>query len=102
MSTVPKRFLTPQEYLAIERQAEIKSEYYNGEMFAMAGGTAAHDLIVGNLNGILWRDLAGGPCRAHTSDMRIKITATGMFTYPDVSVVCGQPIYDGDQRGLGI
>jgi Uma2 family endonuclease len=81
--------LTEQEYLAVERAAPFKSEFIGGEMFAMAGGSPMHSLIAANLIGELRTRLKGCPCRPFTSDLRLKVEATGLFTYPDVSVVCG-------------
>ena len=92
MSTQSKTLLTPEEYLAIEREAPYKSEYYNGEMFAMAGVRAPHDLIAGNVHGTFWSAFRSRPCRAHTSDMRVR-TVTRHYTYPDTSAVCGEPQY---------
>ena len=101
MSTDPKTFLTPEQYLEIERKAEYKSEYYNGEMFAMAGASLAHNLIVGNLVGELHRQLRPGRCRILSSDMRVRVTATGLYTYPDAVAYCGEPqLLDGSDTLL--
>jgi Uma2 family endonuclease len=81
--------LTEAEYLEIERRAECKSEFLDGEMFAMAGGTPNHSLIAANLIFALMMQLKGGPCRVYTSDLRVKVQESGLYTYPDVSVVCG-------------
>jgi len=81
--------LTEAEYLELERAAEFKSEFYDGEMFAMAGGSPMHSLIAANLIIQFGTKLTGGPCKAFTSDLRLKVEATGLFTYPDVAVVCG-------------
>jgi Uma2 family endonuclease len=81
--------VTEAEYLAIERTASYKSEFFGGEMFAMAGGSAMHSLIASNLIGEFQAKLKGRPCKPFTSDLRVKIEATGLLTYPDVSVVCG-------------
>jgi Uma2 family endonuclease len=81
--------LTEEEYLRMERAAEFKSEFFEGEMFAMAGGTAQHSLIATNLAAEFRQRLKGGACVAYNSDLRIKIEATGLFTYPDLSVICG-------------
>ena len=89
MSTQPKTFLTPEQYLEIERKAEYKSEYYRGEMFAMAGASLAHNTLVANLIGEFHGKLRAGPCRVLPSDMRVRVTSTGLYTYPDVVVVCG-------------
>lgn len=91
MSTQPKTFLTPEQYLDIERKAEYKSEYYRGEMFAMAGASLAHNTLVANLIGEFHGKLRAGPCRVLPSDMRVRVTSTGLYTYPDVVVVCGEP-----------
>jgi len=86
----PTRRLTEAEYLEQERRADFKSEFFAGEMFAMAGGTRAHSLIAVNLARELSTSLKGRPCVVFNTDLRIKVEATGLFTYPDASVVCGQ------------
>lgn len=91
MSTVPKQFITPEEYLRRERIAEFRSEYYRGEMFAMAGASANHNLIVGNCVQTLGQQLKKKPCRVYPSDLKLRIESTGLYTYPDVSVVWGEP-----------
>lgn len=96
MSFQPKTFLTPEEYLAIERQAETKSEYFNGEMFAMVGASRSHNVIAVNIAGELRQQLKGRPCETYTSDMRTRIPATGLYTYPDVIVVCGEPKFEDE------
>ncbi len=97
MSTVPKRLLTPVEYLLQERRAAFKSEYYQGETFAMAGATREHNLIVGNLVREVGNGLKGRKCEVYPSDMRVKITASGLYTYPDVTIVCGVPEFEDDE-----
>ncbi len=82
---------SPEEYLALERIAPIKSEYYRGEIFAMAGASREHNLIAGNINAELRNQILKRPCESYASDMRVWIEATGLYTYPDVVVVCGQP-----------
>jgi Uma2 family endonuclease len=81
--------LSEGEYLTIERTAPFRSEFFGGEMFAMAGRTPMHSLITANLIGELRTKLKGRPCRPFTSDLRLKVEATGLLTYPDVSVICG-------------
>jgi Uma2 family endonuclease len=83
-----KRF-TVQEYYALETAASYKSDYYKGEIFAMAGGTAEHSRICVNIGGELRNRLRGKPCDTFESKLRLKIKATGLRTYPDVSVYCG-------------
>ncbi len=85
-----KRF-SPQEHLALERKSETRNEYYNGEILAMSGASREHNLISVNLLRDSGNQLEDRPCEAYTSDMRVAIEATGLYTYPDVSVVCGEP-----------
>lgn len=94
MSTQPKAYLTPEEYLAVERQAETKSEYFNGEVFGMVGASREHNLIVANLTRELTQQLKGKPCELYPNDMRVKISAAGLYTYPDLVVVCGEPRFE--------
>jgi len=91
MSTVPKHFITPEEYLYREKDAEFRSEYFRGEMFAMAGASANHNLIVLNTGASLREQLKKKPCRVYPSDLKLRIETTGLYTYPDLSVVCGEP-----------
>src|SRR6266487_5389715 len=86
----PLQRLTEAEYLEIERAAEFKSEFFEGEMFAMAGGTPQHSLIGTNLAREFGNRLRGHACVAYNADLRIKVEATGLCTYPDLSIVCGQ------------
>jgi Uma2 family endonuclease len=94
MSAVPKRLLTVQEYLAQERRAEFRSEFYRGEVFAMAGTSYRHCQIKDNVAQEAGSQLKGGPCRVVTSDLRVRVTATGLYTYPDVVFLCGQPEFE--------
>ena len=87
-TTHPSTKLTEEKYLAVERQAEEKSEYLGGEMFAMAGANREHNLIVTNLVINLGLQLKNGPCRVYSNDMRLKVRQSGLYTYPDVMVVC--------------
>ncbi|HEV2946480.1 MAG TPA: Uma2 family endonuclease [Gemmataceae bacterium] len=96
MSTAPTRLLSPQEYLAQERQADFKSEYFRGEVFAMAGATYEHTLIKDNLAREAGNRLKGSPCRVLTSDMRVKVSTTGLYTYPDIAIVCDKPQFEDD------
>lgn len=90
--------MTPEEYLAFERASDQKHEYANGEIFAMSGGTREHSLIGQNLARELGNALLERPCEVHGSDMRIEVTATERYFYPDVSVVCGQPRFADEKR----
>jgi len=97
MSTQPRTLLTPEEYLEIERRAEYKSEYYRGEMFAMAGARAAHNLVNSNSLRELSNQLRSGPCQVYSSDMRVHIPATGLYTYPDLVAACDKPQFIDDE-----
>ena len=85
--------LTEPEYLAQERLAEFKSEYLDGEVFAMSGGSLAHSLIATNLASEFRARLKGRPCVAFNSDLRVKVEETGLITYPDLSVICGPAMF---------
>ena len=98
MSSQANKQYTPEEYLALERQAECKSEYYAGEIFAMAGASRWHNLIVANVIGELRSQLKGRPCTTYPSDMRLQISPTGLYTYPDVTVVCGDARFEDTQQ----
>jgi len=91
MSTLSKSYLTEEQYLEIERKAEFKSEYYQGEMFAMSGAQMPHILITGNAFAELRQQLRRRPCTVYSSELRVCVTAAGLYTYPDVVVVCGEP-----------
>jgi Uma2 family endonuclease len=98
MSTQPQRsFLTPEDYLAIERKAEFKSEYFNGEMFAMAGARRPHNRIVSNIIRVIDTQLLERDCNIYPSDMRVKIEKINKYTYPDVVVTCGKEILEDDE-----
>jgi len=97
MSTLPQRsFLTAEEYLAIERKAEFKSEYFNGEMFAMAGASRPHNRIASNIIRTADDQLLKRGCNIYPSDMRVKIKKIGKYTYPDVVVTCGKELFEDD------
>jgi Uma2 family endonuclease len=93
----PKRLLTPEEYLAIERDVEAKHEFYRGEMFAMGGASREHNLITGNAGASLHAQLANRPCEAYQNDMRVKIAASGLYAYSDVVVTCEKPRFEDDK-----
>jgi Uma2 family endonuclease len=94
----PTRRFTPQEYYELERKAEYKSDYYDGEIFDMSGGTAGHSDISANITGSLWVRLRGKSCRVAESNQRLKIQATGLRCYPDISVYCGPRKFDEEDR----
>jgi Uma2 family endonuclease len=98
MTTQPKAYLSAQEYLHRERSGDAKHEYLAGDVFAMAGGSEEHNLIVGNTLASLHAQLRRRPCRVYPSDMRVKVEQTGLYTYPDITVVCGQPQFEDEHR----
>ena len=93
MSTNPETRLTPEEYLRIERAAEWKSEYIDGEMFAMAGASPRHAQIAANLIRELGNQLLQGPCIVYNTDLRVATDPQRHCTYPDVIVACEPPGY---------
>jgi Uma2 family endonuclease len=88
--------VTEQEYLDMERSSEIKHEFHAGEVFAMAGGTPDHALITMNLGSTLKQAVKGLRCLVYSPDLRIKVEATDLYTYPDVSLLCGEPKFTKD------
>lgn len=89
-----KKYYTPQEYLQLEREAEYKSEYIDGQVYAMAGVSEEHNLIALNIASEIRAQFRGKPCRVYMSDIRVKVSATGTYTYPDVHAVCGQAVFE--------
>lgn len=90
MASNPKKLYTPEEYLAMERQADYKSEYLDGEIFAMADASEEHNLIAGNIFASPHSQVRKHGCRAYISDMRNDMSKKGLYAYPDVVVVCGE------------
>jgi Uma2 family endonuclease len=97
MATQPVPWFTPEEYLALERKAETKSEYVDGLLVAMSGATRAHILITVNLVRELSQQLRGRPCEVYAQDMRVRIAEGGMYAYPDVAAVCGEPEFEDNE-----
>ncbi|MGH9937365.1 MAG: Uma2 family endonuclease [Blastocatellia bacterium] len=101
MSAKPNyKYLTPDEYLAIERKAEYKSEYIDGVMYAMAGGSPQHSLISGNVLTEINIQLRNSPCQVYNSDMKTRVPSSRRFHYPDVTVVCEEPRFADDERDV--
>ncbi|MEZ4734042.1 MAG: Uma2 family endonuclease [Caldilineaceae bacterium] len=94
------KLLTPAEYLAFERKSKTKHEYYAGRIVEMAGATKAHNLIGSNVIFILMRQLRGRSGEVYPSDMRVKIPATGLYTYPDVIVVATEALLEDAERDI--
>jgi len=98
MSSQRETLLTPEEYLALERKSEIKHEYFGGEIFAMVGASKRHNLITANIIRVLGNQLLDRPCNVYPSDMRVKVSATGKYTYPDVVVACDEERFDDAEK----
>jgi Uma2 family endonuclease len=94
VSVIPKIYLTPAEYLAFERQSDVRHEYFRGELFAMSGASRQHVRISVNVTAWLAGQLKGQRCELFNGDMRVKVSPTGLYTYPDASVVCGRPRFE--------
>lgn len=94
MSSEPLHRLTVADYLTQERHAEHRSEFLDGEVYAMTGASRRHNLIVLNIAAALHGQLKGRPCEVYASDLRVHVSPTGLFTYPDVTVVCGEPRFE--------
>jgi len=97
-SAQPVPRLADLEYLARERAAQCKSEFFEGEVFAMSGGSLAHSLIATNLAAEFRRALRERSCTPFNSDLRLKVEATGLLTYPDLSVICGPARFVDDEH----
>jgi Uma2 family endonuclease len=89
---------TPEEYLASEEQAQGKSEYVQGRIYALAGGSVNHNRITSSVNAQLHLALQNMPCEAFSSDMRLLVTENGLYTYPDAMIVCGGPEFPPDRN----
>lgn len=90
--------MTVDEYLAFEASATEKHEFFDGQIFAMSGGTAAHSKLILGVGAELRAALRGSPCEAFDSNLRVKSMVTGLYTYPDVSIACGGAQFEGEVR----
>jgi Uma2 family endonuclease len=95
MATAALNRYTPEEYLALERNAEFKSEYIDGRIIAMAGAPRPHNLIVHNLDREIGTRLLHGPCEVYPGDMKVRIDASGRYVYPDLCITCDPQFADG-------
>jgi Uma2 family endonuclease len=98
MSSQPKTFLTPEEYLELDRKAERKSEYWAGKMYGMSGARAAHNVVMVNASAEIRQAIRHRACTSFSNDMRVRVSDTGLYTYPDLIVVCDQPQYLDDRQ----
>jgi Uma2 family endonuclease len=97
MGFLEKKLFTVEEYLELERNATEKSEYFQGEIFAMSGASFIHNEIFGNIFGELTTKLKGKTCRPYGSDLRTSVQIGNLFAYPDVSIICGNPDFTDDK-----
>lgn len=97
MSSHPQpAWLSPEQYLAAERRGEGRHEYLAGEIHAMTGASRKHGLIVTNLARILSGELLDAPCEVYVSDMRVRVSPTNSYVYPDVVAVCTEPRFEDE------
>ena len=94
--------MTPEEYLEIERKAEFRSEYYDGEMFGLAGASLPHNKVSSNVHVSLANQLRGKTCQVYQSDLKIKEKISELFTYPDIVVICGEPEFYDEEKDVVI
>ena len=100
MSAQPQPRLTPEQYLDLDRASQFRNEYYAGRTYAMSGGTHDHAILTRNLTSAI-QSAVGARCIATQSDLRVRVSPTVLYTYPDIVVVCGQPQYvDGRKDTL--
>jgi Uma2 family endonuclease len=95
-----ERFYTPEEYLAFERASKTKHEYLNGQIYAMAGGSPPHNQICFNATVALGLQLRGTSCIGYTSDQKIRTDPMDLFSYPDLTIVCGKPLFHDQHKDV--
>lgn len=98
MPAVQNQTLDSASYLQQERSTDTKSEFINGQIYAMAGASREHNQLVFNLAGLLHPQLRNKPCSAYVSDMRVRSKATEAYFYPDLTVVCGDSQFEDEQQ----
>ena len=97
MSVHPKPRLSAEDYLAWERRQETRHEYFDGETDAMTGASREHNLVCGNTFSALHAQLRGRPCKVYNNEMRVKVSETGMYTYPDIVAACAEPQFEDSE-----
>ena len=100
MTALPERSFSLEVYLALEETGEGKHEYYQGMIYDMTGASEPHSLIAANIIASLRPQLRGKVCKVHAGDLHVMVEATGLYTYPDVLVVCGAPHFVGARREM--
>ena len=98
MSALRRPFVSAGDYLAAERAGKTKHEYYAGQVYAMAGASERHNLVAGNVFASLHSQLRRRSCNVYPSDMRVKVRSMVLYTYPDISAVCGVPQFEDERR----
>ena len=93
-------FFTPEQYLSLERNSEIRHEYLDGFVYAMAGESPEHSTICFNLAGSLHFQLRDKPCRGFSPNMKVRTSRSGLYAYPDLTVVCGEPAFHDERRDV--
>ena len=93
MAAQPHPRLSEEEYLRLEREGEVRHEYLNGEIFAMVGASKDHNRIVTSTSFALYAQLRRRPCDLYANDMRVRVSTSGLYAYPDLTVVCGEPLF---------
>ena len=96
-AVLAQTYYTAEEYLALERNASYKSEFHDGQIYAMTGASREHNLITVNIAGELRTQLKKCPCETYTNDMRVKAAEAHSYHYPDIVVVCGTPQFEDAQ-----
>lgn len=102
MAVPALRLYSFEDYIALEELSEEKNEYFDGHILAMAGGTPRHSRLASRVNFHLERQFEKGPCATYTSDLRVRVQATGLATYPDLSVVCGPLLRDPSNKNTAL
>src|ERR1051325_10748781 len=100
MSTLTVTHVTPEEYLAAERLSETRSEYLDGGVFPMTGGSINHIRIVSNLTAELNVQLRGRKCDVLPTEMKVRLQGSRKFFYPDVCVICGEPQFHDERKDI--
>lgn len=98
MAAQPQQHVTPEQYLELERAAENRHEYFAGQMFAMAGASYAHTLILSNFSWHIRNSVHAKGCAVLVNDLRMRVSPSGLYTYPDIVVVCGEPKFVDDRK----
>ncbi len=98
MDNLARKKISAEEYFRIEETSEVKHEYFQGDMYAMAGAGSGHNLIVSNLIRALGNQLRTSPCLVYPSDMRVQLNENSHYTYPDVTIVCDEPVFLNDRK----